>query len=177
MTTTTTALCAALLLASMPVSATTYTFVQGGFAEGASISGTFTATDDDGDGQLDSFAGEISAFALQFSGNSLVPAFSLGLGDLFALVADLDGSGVIGDGAGPNAEAMGVDGTAFGYLAGPGPVDFCNMGRPCAIVQEFGAGSDSSSQAIQFQVVPVPGALVLLLTGIGLISGLKRTRQ
>ena len=174
---TTTALMSALLLASMPVSATTYSFVQGGYSEGATISGSFTASDDNGDGQLDSFAGEIAAFSLQFSGNSLVSAFSLGLGDLFAFVADLDGTNLIGDGTAPSAEAIGLDGAAFSYLAGPGLVDFCNQGTPCALVQEFGAGSDSSSNFVQFQVVPVPGALVLLLSGLGVIFGFKGAKK
>lgn len=167
----------ALLLGTAPVSAATYTFSQGGFSDGATISGSFTANDDDGNGQLDSFAGEVTAFTLQFSGNSLVAAFSLGLGDLFALVADLDGSNLIGDGPAPSTEAIGADDAAFSYLAGPGPVDFCGTGVPCAFVQEFGVGSDSSSQSVQFQVIPIPGALVLLLSAVGVIFGFKGTRQ
>ena len=70
-----------------------------------------------------------------------------------------------------------MDGATFSYLAGPGPVDFCDTGAPCAIVQEFGVGSDFSSQMVQFQVVPIPGALVLLLSALGVIFGLKGARH
>jgi hypothetical protein len=74
-----------------------FSFSQAGFSEGAGVTGTFTGSDLDLDGQLSSFEGEILAFSMTFSGNSIVPTFSLGLVDLFGLVYDLDG-GPLGDG-------------------------------------------------------------------------------
>ncbi len=82
-------------------SAIDFTFSQGGFAEGASLTGSFSGSDDDLDGFLtyDVFGGlyEITQFSLSFSGNSLVSAFSMGLPELQALSFKLDGDSVLGN--------------------------------------------------------------------------------
>jgi len=69
-----------------------FDFSEGGFSDGATVTGFFTGEDLDSDGQLSSFDGEITDFAMHFSGNSLVAAFSLSFSDLFGLVSDLDGA-------------------------------------------------------------------------------------
>ena len=74
-----------------------YSFSQSGWTGGALVTGSFSGLDLDGDDQLNSFHGEISAFSMHFSGNGYAGAFSLGLADLHGLIYDLDG-GPLGDG-------------------------------------------------------------------------------
>lgn len=81
------------------VSGSTYTFLQEGFSQGATIAGSFSGTDLDGNGRLSHGAGEIDGFNLTFTGNALVGPFTLGMGDLIALVWDI-GSSHLGDGVG-----------------------------------------------------------------------------
>ncbi len=59
----------------------------------------------------------------EFSGNSLVPAFSLGLFDLFGLVYDL-GSGGLGDEITLDVEGVGAVDAIYFYAAGNGPLGF-----------------------------------------------------
>jgi hypothetical protein len=57
-----------------------YSFVQGGYADGATLSGSFTGEDLNGDGVLVGFlatAGEVPSFGAGYSGSSAVPAFSV----------------------------------------------------------------------------------------------------
>ena len=84
------------MMATSPASATIYTFTQGGFAEGATITGSFVGNDSDTNGQISAFAGEVTDFNAVFSGNSVVGALTFDFADLFGLVYDLDGD--IGDG-------------------------------------------------------------------------------
>ena len=147
------------LIAITPVTATDFTFVQDGFTAGASVTGSFSGTDTNGNGQLSSFDGEITAFAMTFSGNALVPVFSLTFADLFGLVYDLNG-GPLGDGLDLDIEGIGAEDAAAQYAAGPGPgplFEVCGIGANCAVVE----------------VVPEPG---IALLGIVAVVGLVRRR-
>lgn len=91
----------AATVATASASAISFNFSQGGFSEGATVSGSFSGSDSDLDGYLtyDLFGGlaEVTDFSLSFSGNSLVGAFSMGLPDLQALSFKLGGDDIIGN--------------------------------------------------------------------------------
>ncbi len=82
----------------------TFLLFQSGFKDGAFIEGSFTGNDLNGNGQISPFednGAELTSLNISFSGNSLVPAFSLvfpGTADGALLVYDVD-SGFIGDDA------------------------------------------------------------------------------
>ncbi len=153
-----------------------FNFSQGGFDEGADVTGIFYGQDLDGNGQLSSFAGEITYFSMSFSGNSIVGAFSLGFLDLFGLVYDLDG-GDLGDGISLDVEGIGAFGGRYEYAAGPGPFGICGIGLDCAYVFDFDTGAETLSQElVLISRIPEPGTLALL--GIGLLGmGLSRRRK
>jgi len=64
---------ASALLIDSPVQAASFTFLQAGYADGATISGSFAGVDLDNDGWL--VAEGLSSFSLAFSGNHAVQAF------------------------------------------------------------------------------------------------------
>jgi hypothetical protein len=149
-----------------------YSFSQGGYVEGATITGTFTGDDLDKDGQLSSFDGEISAFSLSFSGNSIAAAFSHGLADLSGLVYDI-GSGFIGDGLGGAVEGMasnwfGIAG--FDYASGPGPVG----GAGGRVLNIATGGVTATREMIRVTVVPEPGSLALFAAALAALAVMRR---
>lgn len=100
-----------------------FSFSQDGFSGGGTVIGTFSATDINGDGQISSFNGEVSAYSMTFLGDSIVPSFSHSLANLYGLVYDT-GSGFIGDGW--TGDVEGVASNWFGstgsdYASGLGP--------------------------------------------------------
>ena len=155
-------------LCSAPAAAKVYTFSQSGFDGGGSVAGTFTGTDVDGNGQLSSFAGEITDFSVTFSGDGFVSGFTHTLADLFALVFDLGVDPLLGNGAGIDPEGILSVDAQFVYSTGLGPNGF-NGG----FVENIATGVNSVT-ANDLVVVPAPGVLWLL--GIGL-AGLAASRR
>lgn len=144
------------LIAVTEVTPGNFSFTQGGFTAGGLITGTFSGVDADADGQLSSFFGEVSDFSAAFSGNALVPAFTLGFFDLFGLVYDLNG-GPLGDGITLDVEGILAISSAALYVAGPGPFDVCGIGVDCA-------------------QVAVPEPAMFLLGATGFAAWLQRRR-
>ena len=138
-----------------------YSFSQSGWTGGALVTGSFSGLDLDGDDQLNSFHGEISAFSMHFSGNGYAGAFSLGLADLHGLIYDLDG-GPLGDGV-SGLEVEGIAAAAINrlYIAGPGLLDVCGEGNPCAVALN----------------VPEPSSWAMLIAGFGLTGAAMRRRR
>ena len=170
-----------LLFASAAASQQTFTFSQDGFAEGATVAGSFSGEDLNSDGQLASFGGEISDFQMSFSGNSVVPAFSLGFADLTGLVYDLNG-GPLGDGQVLGIEGIAANDATFSYEAGPGPVDQCGQGVDCASVSD-GTNTDNSQELIQVggaAATPVPSiglyGLIVMALGLLMLGGRRLPR-
>lgn len=141
----------------------TYSFCQEGYSEDAYISGTFTGSDLNSDGQITNE--ELTDFTASFSGNSLVGPLSFTFENLGGFVYDNDG-GPLGDGTTGGTEGIGLFGTGDSYyFAGPGPADLCGIGVDCAEVSD-GSGTDTSQQLIPINGGACPSAIVAPATPV-----------
>lgn len=140
-----------------------YSFSQSGFDGGASMTGSFTGFDTDGNFILDAFQGELSSFSASFSGNSLVNAWSTNLG---FLVFELNGSNSLGDDLMGNEGIVALDVVnAFEWAAGSGPFQICDGSQACGIVTGSGG------------IVPEPASWMMLIAGFGLTGAALRRRR
>jgi hypothetical protein len=160
---------------STPAAAATFLFSGGGFADGATFSGSFDADDLDDDGQISSFQGEVSAFSGFFSGNSLVGPLVFETDDLFGLVYDLDG--LIGDGEEGDIEGLSAQHGSGLFSVGPGPVGLCDGIEPCALVESLGDFDESIQGLTITQAIPEPATWALLLMGFGALGTITRRRR
>ncbi len=173
---------------SVDAAPVSYNFFQGGFDEGASVTGMFTGEDLDGNGKLSSYRGELTDFKMRFSGNNLVPAFSLGFADLVGIIYGLD-SGSLGDDASGNEgiEAhLGGGGSNVGVfhyaVAGPlnpqiGPVVECGTSIDCALVSDGHDKVSYSQQLVLVSPIPLPATVWLFCSGLIGLIGMKRTHR
>ena len=157
--------------ASVPVS---FNFTQGGFEEGAMVTGMFSGEDLNMDGQLSSFDGEVTSFMLNFSGNNLVPAFSDFPPFPFIpnLAYDLDDGPVLGDGmlGGGDNEGIGVRvPSILSYEAGAGPLGTCPVGI-CGQLEILGSGVTTTTELVTVTPKPIPTPSAFLLMGTGLLG-------
>ncbi len=142
-----------------------WSYSVGGWGGGGTVSGTFAGTDNDLDGQLNSFAGEVTGFSMSYSGGTIVAPFALGFADLFGLVYDLNG-GPLGDGTTLAIEGIGASAPGLLFAIGPGPVALCGTGSVCGTIEGPAAG-----------VIPEPGTWALLIAGFGLVGAAARRRR
>jgi hypothetical protein len=186
-------------LAPTPAAALTslaYNFFQDGYAEGATVTGSFTGADLDNNGLLIHFPQsggafpiqvlELTSWSMHFSGNSKSPAFDLALGDLFGFVYEI-GSAGIGDGPafdptfnGNLIEGVGANGAVRFYTSGLGPnkvvggyiggqITLNEAGNPAA------HALDSSTHLALVTPVPEPVSLALLTAaGLALAATARR---
>lgn len=138
-----------------------WTFSVAGWGGGGLVTGSFSGTDDDNDGQLSSFDGEVTGFGMSYSGGSVVAPFALGFGDLFGLVWDFDP--ILGDGLVLDVEGIGAANAPYYFAIGPGPVGICGAGQNCGTIEGDAAA------------VPEPGMLALL--GLAGLAALRRRKQ
>jgi hypothetical protein len=173
-----------------------YTLFQDGYSEGATVTCAFTGSDLDGNGLLVHFpllGGppdppiehlELTSFSVHFSGNSLSPAFDLGLGDLYGFVYQLGTDGIGDDPAyDPTLdqnliEGIGAIGAVRFYTSGLGPNGFIGgyvggqITNPSNLEEN---ALDSSQQLVRVTLVPEPVTAVMLFV-VALLVGASRRR-
>ncbi len=173
------ALFASLLTSNANAIPLQYTFAQDGYAEGASITGSFAGTDLNNDGQLSSFQGEISDYSMSFSGNSIVDAFSHTFSDFGQLVYII-GTPFIGDDFIGEREGI-ASGPLFGpdhpfsYMTGLGPMRYGHGRVTNNTTLAF--DSDYTSNPATVTLVPEPATVALMsigLAGLGFSSKRKK---
>lgn len=168
----------------VPARATTFTFSQMGFDEGATITGSFTAEDADANGWISfdslGFDMEVTDFSLSFSGNSMVSAFAMGLAELQQLVFFVNGDNLLGNDFSPTDPFGGLEGISVfndDYLFASG---LLGSGTEGGFVQDinFGGFSETQSAVVVEQApraVPDSGSTAILL-GLGFV-GLATARR
>jgi hypothetical protein len=148
-----------------------YNFSQSGYDEGAIVTGMFEGEDLNGDGFLvgnegpDAF-NEITSFNMKFSGNSIVPAFTIDFAEFSdsatpgVVAYDLNEGPFLGDGGGSSQEIFFVtslDDLAVGevgiFLFGK-----CNPNSACGDVVSGGSVTHSS-ELMKVSAIPLPAAV------------------
>ena len=177
------AITALALVGTAAAAPVTYTFTVGGFAEGATATGTVTAQDVNGDGFLEGglfFGDEVTDASISFSGNSEVAAFAFGLENLDGFVFDLNSDQVIGNDFTSVVEGFQFfgDGITFAVGLGPGAGD-CDGNLGCIVITGLAGITLSSEQVVLVEVAAVPLPAALPLFGAALVgaSAARRRRR
>ena len=164
---------AGALLLSNPATAAVFTFTQGGYADGATVTGSFAGSDLNHDGEISLYDGEVSAFSADFSGNTILGALHFGYGDLNGLV--YDGDGLLGDGTTGELEGLVANGASAAFGIGTGAYATCDGVSQCAYISD-GVNADFSSQglAVTTSAVPEPTTWTMLILGFAVIAARGR---
>jgi hypothetical protein len=145
---------------SVAVGPLTYYYLQEGYSEGATVSGTILAEDLDGDGLIERDFGELYDITINWSGNSLVSSFSwvwsehqISLRFLWDTEDPVLGGGRGGD------YFIGVPPWQY-HWRWPG-ADYSVVRRPTETV-------DLSTAPLVITLIPEPSSLTLL--GLGMMA-------
>ncbi len=162
-----------------------YNFSHSGFADGAIVTGMFAGEDLNGDGFLVGNEGpggfnEITDFNMAFSGNNIVPAFTLSFADFRFLAYRLDG-GPLGD-SGNELIAASSDSTSGLYLpqgfsSGTNVPDECKNSY-CAFVFVPGVKFEPnySFELVTVNAVPLPATAWLFGSGLLGLIGTRKSK-
>ncbi len=163
------ATCTAAVLCASPVQAASYGFIETGFTGGATLTGSFTASDLNSDGLIEYDVSnpalqEVTDFSATFSGNSLVGSFHLTFADLATFEYDTLATPAVLQFVAGNAGP----GAAVGFIA-------CNGSIPCSAVGNSINADFSSSSAVAS--VPEPASWALMIFGFGSIGAALRASR
>ncbi|WP_270938038.1 PEP-CTERM sorting domain-containing protein [Falsiroseomonas oryzae] len=172
---------AAAALLAMPAAAATYGFTQGGWVDvglnpqPGQLTFSFTGVDTNGDNTLTggslASVNEVTSFALSFTGNALIPAFSQGLPDLTLLTFPL-GTASFADAAALLQTLSGDLSVLVGGAIGGGGCDGVEF---CGLITDAASG-----QILFTAAVPVSEPATLGLFGLalaGLVAAGRRRAE
>lgn len=174
-----------------------FAFSQTGYSGGATVTGSFSGSDIDGDGWLNSFvAGELTAYSMAFSGNTVVTPFSHGLLDIVTagaaggLVYRLSGPALLGDdvvspfegiASGPLGGGSPPPASLFAYRMGFGPTGmnqpfgFVEDNTPPGIANPMGNIDHNFTNFVVVTQIPEPATAMLIGLGLMALVGLARS--
>lgn len=144
-----------------PAEAQSFSFSQAGYADGATLTGSFAGTDLDGDGWL--YGYELTSFTLQWSGNRAVAAFSLGFEERAGLEYQL-GTGLMAHMAAFSQDGEGQRFFSYDSMGWP------SYAIPGVVTDERLGLASISWDAMQVTAVPEPQSVALLLAGLGVVG-------
>jgi hypothetical protein len=159
-----------IALGGVSARAETYSFIQL-FPASSFVQGTFSGTDLNIEGRLDSRDGEITSFFVSYSGSQQLVPFTLGIRDLQRLVYET-GTPVLGDAAYEGIAADTLGGIGFSFVTGRGPTTF-QIGFVGTLPISPGT-SLSSDLPVMVTQVPELSTWLYMLLGLFTLTGLRR---
>ena len=177
------AVCAVALLFA-PLSnayAITVDYFTGGFEEGAFVQGYFS-------GNVPSSGvmgrSDLSDFSFSFSGNSLIPAFSVNFSEFLAADPAYNGLNyyTVNGGLPAGSLVMNlINGTYGVQLQSDSPQDPCGVGLTyCGLIQSVVVGTTAISygpMTVTASAVPIPAAVWLFGSGLLGLVGIARRKK